>query len=177
MTTNENADAIASRLCDLATQLETGVHHATITEAAMELQGIITVEESTENGCTTWKQRQQYPGVETALACDVLTLVRKVAAGVTQGAARRAWMLARMLNPKVPAYRARILDSTQATTPEDIIAKRVALRRFEVTSVTLKRAVKQGKLRSFRPTSAPKNAEHQFSEAELATLYTRKPSR
>lgn len=65
--------------------------------------------------------------------------------------------------------------SAQATgerlAPTDPISMRVALERFRVSRSTLKRAVAKGDLRSYRRKGSPSNAEHIFSERELAAKY------
>ena len=64
----------------------------------------------------------------------------------------------------------RLLDAKQ---PDDLIASRIALTRFAVSRATLKRCVANGALKSYRKLSAPKNAEHIFSEAELDARFER----
>lgn len=64
-------------------------------------------------------------------------------------------------------------DSGAAATPNDLIRMRVALERFKVSRSTLKRDVANGTLRSYRRNDAPSNAEHLFSERELAAKYER----
>ncbi len=62
-------------------------------------------------------------------------------------------------------------DWTPSARPSDIISMRVALQKFAVSRTTLKRAIAEGKIKSHRLENSPKNAEHTFSEAELARQY------
>jgi len=55
----------------------------------------------------------------------------------------------------------------------DLIRIAVAIQIFQVSRGTIKRAIKEGKIRSHRTFDAPKNSPHLVSQSELARLYPR----
>jgi len=55
--------------------------------------------------------------------------------------------------------------------PHDRISMRVALKDFRVSKPTLLRAIKSGRVRSFRPFRASAKAQHVFSRAQLAANF------
>jgi|GEM_PF-3603419 len=62
----------------------------------------------------------------------------------------------------------------QLQRPNDLIKCCVAVRKYTVSRTSLLRAVKDGRLKSYRPCHAPENSPHLFSEKEVAALW---PSR
>lgn len=57
--------------------------------------------------------------------------------------------------------------------PTDLISTCVAVQKFFVSRATLKRNVKDGELKSYRPSNSPKNQTHIFSEADIASRWPR----
>ena len=55
--------------------------------------------------------------------------------------------------------------------PDDLITLTVAQSKYSVTSVTLKRAIKDGRLRSYRPKKCIKNHPHKISESQVASYW------
>ena len=62
----------------------------------------------------------------------------------------------------------------QHQVPDDLCTVAVARSEFIVTSRTIRRYVKSGKLHDYRPSSAPINAPRIFSRAELSKFFIRK---
>lgn len=58
--------------------------------------------------------------------------------------------------------------------PDDLITMDVALAEFETAEVTIRRKIKAGELRDYRPPGAPKNSKLLLSRAELARHFGRK---
>ncbi len=58
--------------------------------------------------------------------------------------------------------------------PDDLITMDLALSEFETTEATIRRKIKKGQLRDYRPPGAPKNSKLLLSRAELARHFGRK---
>ncbi len=58
--------------------------------------------------------------------------------------------------------------------PDDLITMDVALAEFATAEVTIRRKIKAGELRDYRPPGAPKNSKLLLSRAELARHFGRK---
>lgn len=61
----------------------------------------------------------------------------------------------------------------EAILPNDAIRIYVAIQKFRVSRVTIKRAIKKGIIKSYRPPNTPKNSPHIVSESELERHYQR----
>jgi hypothetical protein len=55
--------------------------------------------------------------------------------------------------------------------PNDLITLLVAEKEFEVSRTTLKRAIKDGRLKSYRPQNSPKNAPHKVSRTQVTSYW------
>lgn len=60
-----------------------------------------------------------------------------------------------------------------AQLPPDLITLDVATSCFRVSRTTLKRAISQERIKSYRPCNAPWNAPHKVSAKEVAAIWTR----
>ncbi len=58
--------------------------------------------------------------------------------------------------------------------PDDAITLAVAVERYRVSRTTLRRWIREGLIKSYRPTGAARNTLHVVSEAEVASRCTRK---
>lgn len=94
------------------------------------------------------------------------------------GEKERALKLAQLLEGALPylglASTKQNGEKGKSQPPNDLIKSCVAVKKFSVSRATLKRAVKDKKLKSYRPPRAPRNSPHLFSEKEIAALW---PSR
>jgi hypothetical protein len=73
------------------------------------------------------------------------------------------------------ALKAKIKSLAPFTVPaDDRITMAVALRDYSVSSRTIRREVKAGRLHNYRPAGAPENAPFILSRAELTPRYPRK---
>lgn len=59
-------------------------------------------------------------------------------------------------------------------TPDDLISMAVAIQNFITSRQTIRRATKDGKIRSYRPPDAAKNSPHTYSESSLARIFQRR---
>jgi hypothetical protein len=55
--------------------------------------------------------------------------------------------------------------------PNDLITLLVAEKEFEVSRTTLKRAIKDDRLKSYRPQNSPKNAPHKVSRTQVTSYW------
>ncbi|HOI54181.1 MAG TPA: hypothetical protein PLP01_02925 [Phycisphaerae bacterium] len=58
--------------------------------------------------------------------------------------------------------------------PDDLVTTEIAVEQFFVSEATIRRKIKAGELRDYRPADAPKNAKLLLSRAELSRLFARK---
>lgn len=58
--------------------------------------------------------------------------------------------------------------------PDDLVTTEIAVEQFFVSEATIRRKIKAGELRDYRPAGAPKNAKLLLSRAELSRLFARK---
>ena len=58
--------------------------------------------------------------------------------------------------------------------PDDLITLTVAQSKYHVTTLTLRRAIADGRLRSCRPTNCSKNHPHKVSESQVASRWPAK---
>jgi len=69
----------------------------------------------------------------------------------------------------------RYTDSSAASEhPTDLIPRQKVVQLFAVSPTTLKRYRDAGRIRSYRPPSAPPNASHLYSKAELDQHFQRR---
>lgn len=61
-----------------------------------------------------------------------------------------------------------------AQLPSDLITLAVATSGFSVSRTTLKRAISQERIKSYRPCNAPRNAPHKVSAKEVAANWSRR---
>jgi len=66
---------------------------------------------------------------------------------------------------------------TKGEPPPDLIRSCVTVERYFVSRSTLKRNVRHGKLKSYRPPDAPSNAPHLFSEKDIAATWPKREPR
>ena len=57
--------------------------------------------------------------------------------------------------------------------PKDLLRIVVAIQKFHVSRATVKRAIKDGKIKSYRLPKSPKNSPHLVSESEVASYFPR----
>jgi len=58
--------------------------------------------------------------------------------------------------------------------PDDLITLAVAESKYHVTTLTLRRAIADGRLRSYRPKNCSKNHPHKVSESQVASYWPAK---
>lgn len=58
--------------------------------------------------------------------------------------------------------------------PDDLITLTVAQSKYSVTTLTLRRAIADGRLRSYRPNNCTKNHPHKVSESQVASCWPAK---
>lgn len=65
------------------------------------------------------------------------------------------------------------LEKGKNFASDDLIRINVAIQRFRVSRGTIKRAIRDGKIKSYRAPDAPTNSPHLVSESELSRHYPR----
>lgn len=61
--------------------------------------------------------------------------------------------------------------------PSDLITLYVAVEKYETSRATLKRAIEDGRLQTYRPENAAKNAAHRVSESAVARFWRARPNK
>jgi hypothetical protein len=77
------------------------------------------------------------------------------------------WPLMVRLDPEA-------LPAGTGPIPNDLITTEVAISEYKTSRVTIRRKVKAGKLRDYRPPNSPANTKLLLSRAELGRLFARK---
>lgn len=74
--------------------------------------------------------------------------------------------------PKDATIDATIIEKEKC--PEDLITLLIVQNKYKISRITLLRAIKDGRLRSFRPDNCAKNHMHKVSESQVASYWTAK---
>ena len=99
-----------------------------------------------------------------------------------EGPSPQAWFLMNAIlpgrysgkqHPNLWLIRDALEEGKMAVLPGDLIRIAVAVQKFWVSRVTIKRAIGKGLIKSYRQPDAAKNSLHLVSESELARHYPR----
>jgi hypothetical protein len=65
-------------------------------------------------------------------------------------------------------------ETTQNNVPKDLISLLAAVKDCMVSRSTLKRAIADGRLKSYRPRNAAQNAPHKVSRTDVVAIWPRR---